>query len=183
MTEAAASARRRQMPLGVVMVGMAAVVWWPAFTLGAWNEVFFDDVLAVWAASTAACAFVLIEHRPWPGRIRRALFLLLPSLWLVLNFVVGEDSADLATALLTLAGLVAVVVGFPFTVWVLVRIVWPDLGDDTPRRTKAAVVAVVVGIAVVSFVLGLNQARFLTCEDFTISGNSEPPGCTPAPPA
>jgi hypothetical protein len=28
-----------------------------------------------------------------------------------------------------------------------------------------------------SFLLGLNQEYFLTCEEFAISGNSEPPGC------
>ncbi|WP_349425551.1 hypothetical protein [Microbacterium sp. LWS13-1.2] len=39
----------------------------------------------------------------------------------------------------------------------------------------------VLGVAVTSFVLGLNQEHFLTCSDFAISGNSEPPGCTPDP--
>ena len=40
---------------------------------------------------------------------------------------------------------------------------------------------VVLGIAIVSFVLGLNQANFLTCEDFRLSGNLLPDDCTPAP--
>ncbi|MFJ6653046.1 hypothetical protein ACIQLJ_09670 [Microbacterium sp. NPDC091313] len=175
------AARRRQVPIGVVMVGMAAVVWWPAFTLGAWHEIFFDDVLAVWAVSTAAFVFVLIERRPWPGRLRRAALLLLPSLWIVLNFIAGPETSDLLTALVVLAGLVAIIVGFPFTVWVLVRIVWPDYGSDLGARAKWGVALVVIAIAAGSFVLGLNQARFLTCDEFTISGNSQPPGCTPGP--
>jgi len=159
------------------MVGMAAIAWWPAFTLGAWREIFFDDILALWAASTAAFVFVLVERRPVGGRLARAFVLLLPSVWLLLNFVADDRTTDLGVALLDLAALAAVVVGIPFTLWVLVRIVWPDFATVTRRRTKWLIVAVVLGVVVASFALGLNQARFLTCEDFTISGNSEPPGC------
>lgn len=165
------------------MVGMAAIAWWPAFTLGAWGEVFFDDILALWAASTAAFAFVLVERRPMGGKLVRAFLLLLPSAWLALNFVVDPESTNLAIALLDLVAFAAVVVGIPFTLWVLVRIVWPDFATDTRRGTKWLIVLVVLGVAIASFVLGLNQARFLTCDDFAISGNSEPPGCTPAPPS
>lgn len=159
------------------MVGMAAIAWWPAFTLGAWKEIFFDDILALWAASTAAFVFVLVERRPLGGRLGRALVLLLPSLWLLLNFVADDETTDFGLALLDLAGLAAVIVGIPFTLWVLVRIVWPDFATETRRRTKWLIVLVVFGVTAASFVLGLNQASFLTCEDFALSGNSEPPGC------
>ncbi len=43
------------------MVGIAAIAWWPAFMLGAWGEIFFDDVPGLWAASVAAFVFVLVE--------------------------------------------------------------------------------------------------------------------------
>lgn len=162
------------------MVGMSAIAWWPAFTLGAWGEIFFDDILALWAASTAAFVYVLVERRPVGGRLVRAFLLLLPSVWLLLNFYVDDATTDLGIAVLDLIGIAAVIVGIPFTLWVLVRIVWPDFASETRRRTKWLIVTVVLGVAVIAFVLGLNQSRFLTCEDFAISGNSEPPGCTPA---
>jgi len=173
--------RRRDVPVGVAMVGMVAIAWWPAFTLGAWGEVFFDDILALWAASTAAFVFVLVERRPVGGRLVRAFVLLLPSVWLVLNFVVADDTTDLALAIVDLAAIAAVLLGIPFTLWVLVRVVWPDFATETRRRTKWLIAVVVLGVAVTSFVLGLNQEHFLTCGDFAISGNSEPPGCTPGP--
>ena len=163
------------------MVGIAAVAWWPAFTLRAWEEIFFDDILGLWAASTAAFVFVLVERRPVGGRLARAFVLLLPTVWLVLNFAISGETTDLAVAIVDLAALLAVLLGIPFTLWVLVRVVWPDFASETRRRTKWLIAAVVLGIAVASFVLGLNQEHFLTCEDFAISGNSEPPGCTPAP--
>lgn len=168
--------RRRDVPVGVVMVGMAAIVWWPAFTLGAWQTLFFDDLLGLWAASTAAFVFVLVERRPVGGRLVRAFVLLLPSLWLLLNFIVG-DTDNIAVAVVDLAAIGAVLIGIPFTLWVLVRIVWPDFATETRRRTKWLIAGVVLGIAVVSLVLGANQMHFLTCDDFTISGNSQPPGC------
>ncbi|MDW4574060.1 hypothetical protein R8Z57_14865 [Microbacterium sp. M3] len=173
----ASDPRRRSLPLGVVMVGMVAVSWWPAFTLGAWGEIFFDDVLALWAASTAAFVFVLVERRPVGGRLARAFVLLLPSVWLVLQFVTADETTDIGALIVDLAALAAVLLGIPFTLWVLVGVVWPDLATSTRARTKWLVALVVLGIAIASFVLGLNQQLFLTCEDFAISGNSEPPGC------
>jgi hypothetical protein len=176
------SRQRRDVPVGVVMVGIAAIAWWPAFTLGAWDEIFFDDILGLWAASTAAFVFVLVERRPVGGRLARAFLLLLPTVWLVLNFAFAEETDDLGLAIVDLLALLAVLLGIPFTLWVLVRVVWPDFATMTRRRTKWLIAGVVLGVAVASFVLGLNQEHFLTCEDFAISGNSEPPGCTPAPP-
>lgn len=173
--------RARDVPIGVVMVGIAAVAWWPAFTLGAWGEIFFDDVLGLWAASTAAFVYVLVEQRPVRTRLARAFVLLLPSLWLLLNFLVDDETTDLGIAILDLSALAAVLIGIPFTLVVLVRIVWPDFSDRTTRRSKWLIGVVVFTIVIASFVLGLNQSRFLTCEDFAISGNSEPAGCTPAP--
>ncbi|SIT71487.1 hypothetical protein [Microbacterium sp. RU33B] len=167
------------MPIGVIMVGIVAIAWWPAFTLGAWGEIFFDDILGLWAASTAAFVFVLIEHRPVGVRLARAVVLLLPTVWLVLNFVVDDDTADLSVALIDLAAFAAVIIGIPFTLVVLVRIVWPDFAERTPRRAKWIINSVVGVVVIASFVLGLNQARFLTCDDFAVSGNSEPRGCTP----
>ena len=164
-------------PLGVVMVGMAAVAWWPAFTLGAWGEVFFDDILGFWAASTAAFVFVLLERRRVWGRLGRAAVLLVPTVWLVLNFLVDDDSDNVAIALLDLAALLVVLLCVPFTLWVLLRIVWPDFVDRTPTHRRWLMVAVVGGIVVIAYVLGLNQAHFLTCDDFSISGNSLPAGC------
>ncbi len=172
----------RDIPVGVVMVGMAVVVWWPAFTLGAWNDLFFDQLLTVWAASTAAFVFVLVERRPVGLRLLRAFLLLLPSVWLALMFTVNDSTEDLFEFVVNLGAILAVLVGLPFTLWVLVQIVWPDFGGRTRVGTKWLIALVVVGVAVASFILGLNQAHFLTCEDFTISGNNPPAGCTPAPP-
>ncbi|WP_374311794.1 hypothetical protein [Microbacterium sp.] len=185
MAEASAvqtPSRGRDVPAGVIMVGMSAIAWWPAFTLGVWGEIFFDDILALWAASTAAFVFVLVERRPVGGRLVRAFLLLLPSLWLLLNFYVDDETADLGVFVLDLVAIAAVIVGIPFTLWVLVRVVWPDFATATRRRTKWLIVLVVLGVAVMSFLIGLNQEHFLTCGEFESSGYYPPPGCAPGSP-
>ena len=126
--------RRREIPLAVISVGMAIVVWRPAFTLGAWGELFFDTLLTLWVASTAAFAFVLFERRPRGSRLWRAFLLLLPSVWLAFSFI-DFETTDLVAFLATLFALLIVAVASPLTVWVLARIMWPDFGEiSTPRQ-------------------------------------------------
>jgi hypothetical protein len=168
--------RRRDIPLAVISVGMAVVVWWPAFTLGAWGTLFFDTLLTLWVASTAAFVFVLFERRPVGRRLVRAFLLLLPSVWLVFSFV-DFETTDVFTFVASALALIVVLIASPMTVWVLARIMWPDFGQNTTNRQRWQINGVVVGVGVAAFLLGLNQEHFLTCGDFTISGNSEPPGC------
>ncbi|MDO9398118.1 MAG: hypothetical protein Q7T71_16355 [Herbiconiux sp.] len=162
------------------MVGMSVAVWWPAFTLGAWGDFFFDQLLTVWAASTGALIVVLIQ-RDGAHRIRRSLALLVPTLWLVLSFLVQPDDADWLVVLVAVIGGIVAILAVPTTMWVLARIIWPEFGDDISWPRRLIVLGAVATIAVASFLLGANQSRFLTCDDFSISGNSLPPGCTPAP--
>lgn len=166
---------------GVIVVGMSVAVWWPAFTLGAWGTFFFDQMLTVWAAATGALVVVLVQARGWM-RVRRAFALAIPSIWLLLEFLVPDtDTDNIFTLLVALfAGLVAFL-AVPTTIWVLARTVWPEFGDDIRWSNRMVILVSVIVIAIASFVLGLNQSTFLTCDDFAISGNSEPPGCTPAP--
>lgn len=174
-------ARASTRATGVVIVGMSVALWWPAFTMGAWGTLFFDQLLTVWAASVGALVVVLIQPRG-RKRVGKALALLVPSLWVVLALLVDEGSSGPLTDILTLVGFAAGILGLPVTIWVLARVVWPEFGEDIPWSRRLIVLGAVLLIGVASFFLGANQSRFLTCGDFTISGNSEPPGCTPGPP-
>ena len=48
-----ASTDRITQATSVAVVAAALVVWWPAFDLGAYGVIFFQQMLALWAASTA----------------------------------------------------------------------------------------------------------------------------------
>ncbi|WP_244198784.1 hypothetical protein [Microbacterium phyllosphaerae] len=166
---------------GVVIIAMSIAVWWPAFTLGAWGTFFFDQLLTVWAASVGALIVVLFQPRGRP-RVLKALALLVPSLWLVLSFV-PLDSDDVLSIVIDLLAVFVALLSVPATIWVLARVMWPEFGEDISRGRRFLVVIAVVVVGVGSFALGANQEHFLTCGDFTISGNSEPQGCVPGPPS
>ncbi len=159
---------------------MSVAVWWPAFTLGAWGTFFFDQLLTVWAASIGALIVVLFQPRGRP-RVLKALALLVPTLWLVLTALPLQED-DLGAFVLDLVAIFVALLSVPATIWVLARVMWPEFGEDISRGRRVLVVAAVVLVGVASFLLGVNQEHFLTCGDFTISGNSEPPGCVPGPP-
>ncbi|ANJ26405.1 hypothetical protein ATC03_06395 [Agromyces aureus] len=165
---------------GLVVVAASLSIWWPAFTLGAWGELFFDQVLMVWVAATAAFFVVAFQPRPFPHRTRRLIALSVPTLWLVLSFV-PDAGDDLVIGLVDLLAFVVAIAGVPFTLWVMAGIFWPDFRHGLSRGTVAIGVAAIAAITVASFVLGANQRYFLTCEDFAVSGNSNPPGCVHAP--
>ncbi|WP_307082407.1 hypothetical protein [Arthrobacter agilis] len=178
--EPAVPVRSPSRPTAVVAVGMSIAVWWPSFTLGAWGVLFFEQILSVWAAATAALLVVLIRRQDDRHRLAKAVALSVPTVWLVLAIAFRGDRGFLGPVVDTLGGTVAIL-GIPATIWVLARIIWPEFGEDLPLMWRIIVVAAVLAIAATCFLLGRNHAAFLTCEDFTISGNSEPPGCTPAP--
>ncbi len=159
---------------------MSVAVWWPAFTLGAWGTFFFDQLLTVWAASIGALIVVLFQPRGRP-RVLKALALLVPTLWLVLTALPLQED-DLGAFVLDLVAIFVALLSVPATIWVLARVMWPEFGEDISRGRRVLVVAAVVLVGVASFLLGVNQEHFLTCGDFAISGNSEPPGCVPGPP-
>jgi hypothetical protein len=159
---------------GVVAVGMSIAVWWPSFTLGAWGILFFDQKLTVWAAATAALLVVMFHRRGERKRLGRAAALLVPTLWLVLAISVRDHGLR---PLIDALGVIVAILGIPVTITVLARIIWPEFGEDLSPSRRVTVMGSVAFIAVSSFVLGVNHAAFLTCEDFTISGNSEPAGC------
>ena len=165
----------------LVLVGMSAAVWWPAFTLGAWGVLFFDQLLTVWVVATTALVVVLVRRRA-RRRWLRVVALAVPSLWLALAFFDDTDSAGAYSVLVDIVGAFVGVLGIPFTLWTLVGVLWPELFTDLRRRARVGVVVTVVLVAVASVLLGALQDRFLTCQDFDISGNSRPPGCVSAPP-
>jgi hypothetical protein len=163
--------------LATTTVAAGLIGWWPAFTLGAWGVVFFQQMLALWVAATSVFAVILLARPRELLRRPSWLVLLIPSIWVVGTLVGAGGSSALSGTLFWL-GVVVTILGFPAMAALLVRIVVPD----TERlRGRSAVIALsVVGVVMLgSFTLGRLHPRLLTCEDFAISGNSEPVGCAP----
>ena len=159
-------------------VAAGLIGWWPAFTLGAYGVVFFEQILALWVAATCVLLVVLIS-RPRSLVERPAWFALaVPSIWITLALALPAGGTSEAYTLLFWFGVVVTLLGFPGMAALLVRILVPGARRLRGRPALIAVCVVTLMMAC-SYVLGTLHPRLLTCEDFTISGNFAPVGCTP----
>ena len=170
-------ARARRI-IGPVTMAAAVVAWWPAFTLGAWGGVFFEQILTLWAAATAAFVVVLFKEGERRVTVPVMATLLLPSLWIALSFLPVADGT-LLSEVLTWFGVAITVIGLPYMVWVILQVSRPDITEAVVGRTWVVAGLAVLAVALLSFTLGRLHPRFLTCEDFKISGNDVPANCTP----
>jgi len=158
--------------------GGTLVIWWPAFTLGAYDAIFFDAVLGLWAVAAAVLlSSLLLRIRgalPWAGWVALAL----PSAWIVLAFIAprthGIRYLHYFEVVLTLAGA-------PALAWLLSRILLPDYAE-LPELHRLRAIVVTIAVGVLAFLLGKFNYLFLTCADFDVSGNNTPPGCAQGPP-
>lgn len=163
-------------------VTMSLSVWDVAFTLGAYNTVFFDKIFTVWVASTSALLASLFIPPP-PGRERflswRGRFvLLLPTLAVLLQLAEqGTLIGDRVAALALVLGLLSAIFTLPYTIYVLILVVTPDLENMKTPRLAAAMIIIVVVVGLIGFQVGRHNRLFLTCEDFTVSGSDTPVNC------
>ena len=160
----------------VAVVAASLLVWWPAFTLGAYGVIFFQQLLSLWAASTAIFLTSLTAQRRARVSWARRLALLIPSLWLLLAIFVPEGEARPWSWVLFCLAIVLTLVGVPFLATLLLRVTISGYEQIPPRRRLIAGAAVGM-VAIAAFGLGQFNSRFLTCNDFIISGNDTPPGC------
>ncbi|MFJ7194711.1 MULTISPECIES: hypothetical protein [unclassified Streptomyces] len=162
----------------VIAGGGALAVWEPAFTLGAYNVIFYYQMLTLWAVSTAVLlsGFLMRERGPRHGWVYWAC-LALPSAWLVLAAVVPRSGNWQDETFFLIGGIISVI-GTPLLTWVLLQLLLFGESELSvgQRRTVVGVVALV---GVLAFLLGQFNHVFLTCGDFDISGNSVPSGCRP----
>lgn len=164
----------------LLAVPAALLAFWIGFNLGAFDEIFFDQVLAVWVTATIVLVGSLVSKLPprsWWGR----LALLTPTVWLIAATVIDPGDSGVAVDVLFVITLVVTVVTLPFIGWILVTAINPDF-VTLPRMNKAAVITAALVFFLGGWILGTANDRFLTCEDFKVSGADQPSNCNPENP-
>jgi hypothetical protein len=164
--------------LAAACVAGAALGSWPAFTLGVYGVIFFEQHLSLWAASTSVFLALGLAKGPRIWAQPRAGALLLPSLWILITWIIPVGGTSGVYKALFWIGAVITVVGMPALAAVMVRLLIPGAERLRGRRALGAV-GVVSCIMLVAFGLGTQHPRILTCEDFSISGNFAPANCSP----
>ena len=161
--------------LAAITVATSLIVWWPAFTLGVYDEIFFEQLFALWAAATAAfvVAVLLLGRRAQPA----VYSLLLPSVWILLTWLIPAETTGLGHDVLFWGGVLVTLAGFPAMVAIVLVMVVPGAESVRGRDTVVAIAAIAL-VVVLSYIMGTQHRHLLTCEDFKISGNDQPAGCT-----
>lgn len=164
--------------LSATTVAASLIAWWPAFTLGVYGVVFFEQIFALWVAATAVFLVVVLAHPRELVQRPAWAALLVPSLWMGIAIALPTGGSSAAHAGLYWFGVVGTVLGLPVMAALLIRLLLP--GAERVRGGQAVIALSVVGIiGLASFGIGRLHPRVLTCEDFSVSGNFAPPGCTP----
>lgn len=164
-------------------IAISSGVFGIAFWYGVFGTVFFEHLFHVWVASTVALVASLfvppVDALPsfmsWRGRFVLAL----PSVWMIVAALEGEESILLAQAgwpewLLTIAVLAMTL---PYLLYVLVMVAVPDIDSLTKPHLRIAIWAIAIGIALAGYTIGTHHHRFLTCYDFKVSGSNVPDNC------
>jgi hypothetical protein len=133
-----ASTDRIMQATSVAVVAAALVVWWPAFDLGAYGVLFFNQFLSLWAASTAIFLASLTAGRRARVSWARRLALLIPSLWLLLAFALPEGGARPWSRALFYMAVVLTLAGAPFLAALLLRVTIAGYEQIPSRRRLVA---------------------------------------------
>jgi hypothetical protein len=160
-----------------IAVAASSIGWWPAFTMGVYGVIFFEQHLALWAAATSA--FVALELAGGRRAVRRIsnYTLLLPSFWLLLVWLLPVTTST-ARYLLFWFGVLITLLGMPALTAFLVRLLIPG-AEDLPRRSAAIAITAVAIVMGTAYFLGTQHQHMLSCDDFSISGNFAPENCNP----
>jgi hypothetical protein len=82
--------------LAMTTVAAAAIAWWPAFTMGTYGVVFFEQLLTLWVVASSVFLVGAVSLR---GRLLRRpewWALLVPSLWLVAALILPPGGTSLS---------------------------------------------------------------------------------------
>jgi len=113
-------------------------------------------------------------------RARPAVYsLLLPSVWILLTWLTPADTTSLGHDFLLWLGVLVTLAGLPAMVTLVLVMVVPGVETVHSRRDTAVAIGAIALVVVLSFAMGTQHRHLLACEDFKISGNDQPAGCTP----
>jgi hypothetical protein len=147
--------------------------------LGAFGVVFYEQVFTVVVVSTVGLmASFIAPERTSPHRWTIRIVLAAPAVWLFLAVVVTDSvSTAAADPVLGTLGLVVALVSLPYGLYLLAVTVTPELGSVRGRRFVGGLILIVAIVGAAAFLVGRHNDRFLTCEDFKVSGNDLPANC------
>lgn len=151
------------------------------FELGAHGSIFFEKVFLIWSISLALLIiFVIIPKSVLPVPPTLWIATAIPTLWVLVGLANrAAPNEILFRHALTILGFAAVVVSFPYVLYVITSVIYPDFLKMQRAAPKIGIAVVMGTLVLAGFLVGANHNHFLTCEDFELSGQHVPADCRP----
>jgi hypothetical protein len=166
-------------PLALTSVTLGLLTWPIAFNLGAYGEIFYDDIFRIVVAASILFVVTIanpIYPSPWIWLVRAALAA--PMLWLLAAaWVVGSTTEALDRPGFVVWMVLILLVSVPLTLRLLIDMFMPELTSAGSRKFLWSIVALIAAVGLIGFVIGRENDRFMTCSDFSIAGSAEPDNC------
>ena len=165
----------------LISVAAAFFAWDIGFELGVYGQVFPEKVFFAWSITTALLImFVWIPKEELPVPPSLWIATAIPTLWLIVVLVNRAAPDDwLFRHVVTVLGFAAVLVCFPYVIYVSVSLLYPDFLKIKKSAPKMGMIFVIFFMVLAGFFVGIKHHWFLTCEDFEVSGAHVPSDCDP----
>jgi hypothetical protein len=166
----------------VILISVAAAFfsWDIGFEFGVYGEIFFEKVFVAWSVSLALLIiFIIIPKKllPVPPSLWAATAI--PTLWLCIALANRAAPDDiLFRHALTVLGFLAVLACIPYVAFVIISVLYPEFTRFKSPGPRLGIMLIVIIMVVAGYLIGSNHDRFLTCDDFKLSGHFVPVNCS-----
>jgi hypothetical protein len=156
----------------LVTIAGSLAAWEIGFDLGAFETISYRRVFTVFIISTVVLLTTLVRNDETRATSPMSRCILgLPLIYLVAEMTfltVSQTVVDILN--------LAIILTFPWTLYVIARLVDRDY-FTLPRREQAIAVIAVLLSGLSGLYVGTANDRFLSCDDFERSGDFQPDNC------
>ena len=160
----------------VSTIGAALVAWDIAFNYGAFHTVFFARRHQIAVVLFVVVLGTIVLRRQAKVNWWLLGLLSIPMVWIFFRLAVPPRANSMASTIDSVL-FVLVIMLYPMVFWIVLRLVAPDYFSIPNRRLKVMSVVIVLVIALLGYGVGELNGRFLSCNEFKVSGNDLPADC------
>ena len=150
------------------------------FEFGVHGTIYFEKVFFVWSVSLAMLLiFVIIPKKQLPVPPSLWVATAIPTLWVLIMLADRAALGDIwIRHVMTVVGFLVVLGLLPYLSVVLASVVYPDFTKMNRTLPKIGIATVIGIMVIVGYLVGANHQKFLTCDDFELSGQFVPENCS-----
>ena len=149
------------------------------FEFGVHGTIFFEKIFFVWSVSLAMLLiFIIIPKRQLPVPPTLWVAASIPTVWVLIMLADRAAVGEIwIRHFMTMVGFVLVLGLLPYLSIVLASVVYPEFTRMKRTLPKIGISVVIGAMVVVGYAVGNNHHKFLTCDDFVLSGQYVPEDC------